>query len=50
MIKAGGIYENNGKMWESHVVVDGRIITGQNPQSSKATADALIMAINEKKN
>jgi putative intracellular protease/amidase len=28
--------------WTSHVVVDGNLITGQNPQSSAATADALV--------
>src|SRR6218665_1102508 len=30
----GGIYEKSAP-WESHVTVDGRLITGQNPQSAK---------------
>lgn len=32
-------------MWSSHVVVDGKLITGQNPQSSAATAQAVIDAL-----
>lgn len=31
--------------WESHVVRDGRLISGQNPQSSAAVADELIAAL-----
>lgn len=31
--------------WQSHVVRDGRLITGQNPQSSAAVADELIAAL-----
>ncbi|MGY6631935.1 MAG: type 1 glutamine amidotransferase domain-containing protein [Wenzhouxiangella sp.] len=31
--------------WASHVVVDGRMITGQNPASSAATAEAVIAAL-----
>lgn len=31
--------------WSSDVVVDGALITGQNPQSSAATAEALLAAI-----
>lgn len=37
----GGKYEK-GNDWESHVVVDENLITGQNPASSKATAQALL--------
>ncbi|MEO8997878.1 MAG: type 1 glutamine amidotransferase domain-containing protein [Rhodanobacter sp.] len=41
MLKAnGGIYSSGGD-WQSHVVVDGLLITGQNPGSSEATAHAL---------
>jgi putative intracellular protease/amidase len=29
----------------SHAVADGRLITGQNPQSSQAVADALVDAL-----
>ncbi len=40
----GGKYEK-GSDWESYVVVDENIITGQNPASSKATAEALLKKI-----
>lgn len=42
MLKAnGGLYEK-GPDWEPHVVVDGRLVTGQNPASSEAAAKALL--------
>ena len=34
-----------GAEWSSTVVVDGRLVTGQNPQSSTATAEALVTAL-----
>lgn len=34
--------------WKSHVVVDGNLITGQNPASSGAAADALLEALRSK--
>jgi putative intracellular protease/amidase len=37
----GGLYEK-GPDWASHVVVDHNLITGQNPASSKAAAEALL--------
>jgi putative intracellular protease/amidase len=33
--------------WNDNVVVDGNLITGQNPQSSASTANALLEAINK---
>lgn len=39
--KQGGLYER-GEMWASYAVVDGKLVTGQNPGSSDATADAVI--------
>ncbi|MEQ9346482.1 MAG: type 1 glutamine amidotransferase domain-containing protein [Thalassospira sp.] len=39
--KQGGLYER-GDMWASYAVVDGKLVTGQNPASSDATADAVI--------
>ena len=39
--KQGGLYER-GEMWASYVVVDGKLVTGQNPGSSDATADAVM--------
>lgn len=37
----GGMYEK-GADWCSHVVVDGKLITGQNPASSEAAAKELL--------
>ncbi len=42
MLKAnGGLYEK-GPDWGSYVVVDGKLITGQNPASSEAAAKELL--------
>ena len=41
LIAKGGHYSSVND-WQSHVVVDGRLITGQNPASSDATAEALL--------
>lgn len=35
----GGLYEKRRLPFVSHVIVDGRLVTGQNPQSAKATAN-----------
>jgi putative intracellular protease/amidase len=40
----GGLYEK-GPDWGSHVVVDGNLVTGQNPASSQAAAKALLKLI-----
>lgn len=37
----GGIY-SKGDAWKSHIEVDGNLVTGQNPASSKAAAEALV--------
>lgn len=42
MLKAnGGLYER-GDDWATHVVVDGKLVTGQNPASSEAAAKELL--------
>lgn len=42
MLKAnGGLYER-GPDWGSYVVVDGNLVTGQNPASSEAAAKELL--------
>ena len=41
VVANGGIY-SKGADWASHVVVDGKLITGQNPASSKEAALALV--------
>ncbi|WON78402.1 type 1 glutamine amidotransferase domain-containing protein [Serratia sp. UGAL515B_01] len=42
MLKANGGHYSRAENWHSHVVVDGLLITGQNPASSDATAEALL--------
>jgi putative intracellular protease/amidase len=37
----GGLYEK-GADWASHVVTDGKLVTGQNPASSEEAAKALL--------
>ena len=39
--RVGGLYEK-APDWESFAVVDGRLVTGQNPASSTAAAQALL--------
>jgi len=39
--KLGGLY-SSGPDWQSHVVSDGLLITGQNPGSSVGVAKALL--------
>jgi len=39
--RLGGRYEKAAD-WESFVITDGRLVTGQNPASSKAAAEALL--------
>jgi putative intracellular protease/amidase/ribosomal protein S3 len=38
----GGVLDTATAPWTSHVVVDRNLITGQNPASAEATADAII--------
>ncbi len=40
----GGRY-SSGADWSTHVVVDGKLITGQNPASSEAAAERLLEAL-----
>ncbi|MGY2488807.1 type 1 glutamine amidotransferase domain-containing protein [Cupriavidus sp. CP313] len=42
MLKANGGRFTRGEDWASHVVVAGRLVTGQNPASSDAAAEALL--------
>lgn len=41
LLRLGAIFEKK-KNWESFVVVDGRLVTGQNPASSTAGAQSLL--------
>ena len=42
MRQRGALYEKAMLPFTSNVVVDGRLVTGQNPQSAKAVADAVV--------
>jgi len=42
---AGAVFDDGPAAWASHVVVDRHIITGQNPGSTEAVADAVIKAL-----
>jgi putative intracellular protease/amidase len=42
MLKANGGYYSKSNDWDVHVKVDGLLVTGQNPASSAATADAVL--------
>lgn len=42
--RLGGLYEQ-APNWQSFVIVDGRLITGQNPASSTAGAQALLKVL-----
>lgn len=42
MLKANGGHYEKGPDWGSYVVVDGKLITGQNPASSEAAARELL--------
>lgn len=39
---AGAVFDDGPAAWASHVVVDRNLITGQNPRSTAATADAFV--------
>ncbi|KAJ7276343.1 ThiJ/PfpI [Mycena haematopus] len=41
----GGKYEKAAEAWGVHVVVDGNLITGQNPASAGATAQTILKAM-----
>ncbi len=45
--RLGGLFENSGN-FTSHSVRDGRLITGQNPQSTAAVCDLLTQAMQER--
>ncbi|EON11029.1 type 1 glutamine amidotransferase domain-containing protein [Pandoraea sp. SD6-2] len=42
--RLGGLYEKAGN-WQSHVVGDGRLVTGQNPASSEEAARTVLAMI-----
>ncbi|KAF2734467.1 class I glutamine amidotransferase-like protein [Polyplosphaeria fusca] len=40
----GATYERSAGVWDDFHIVDGRLITGQNPQSATSTAEAVVEA------
>ena len=46
MLKGNGGHYYKAADWQSHVETDGLLITGQNPASSAATAEALLTYLN----
>jgi len=47
VLKEKGTAVENGAAWTSHVVRDGNLITGQNPQSSEDVAKEVLKALAE---
>lgn len=45
--QAGGIF-SKGPDWQPYVLVDGKLITGQNPASSTAAAEKLLQVLQKK--
>lgn len=42
-----GATVQSGANWSEHVEVDGRLITGQNPQSTEAAAKEVVKQLNQ---
>ncbi len=47
LMRLGAIFEKV-RNWQPHTVVDGRLVTGQNPASSTGTAEALLKLVGQK--
>lgn len=47
--RLGALYEKADVIWDSHVVVDRNLITGQNPYSSRAIAETIVQKLKELK-
>ncbi|MEW2417375.1 type 1 glutamine amidotransferase domain-containing protein [Streptomyces sp. NPDC046866] len=45
LTRLGARYEKAEEIWDSHVVVDRRLTTGQNPYSSKALAETFLQEL-----
>lgn len=41
IIERGGLFEKSG-LWQEHVCVDGRLVTGQNPASAKKLGEEVL--------
>ncbi|SDZ83472.1 type 1 glutamine amidotransferase domain-containing protein [Microbulbifer marinus] len=49
MLKSNGANFSKADDWQSYVVVDGKLVTGQNPASSEETAETLLGFVKEPK-
>lgn len=47
MLKENAADYSRGEDWAPHIVVDGKLITGQNPASSEGAAKAVVQALQE---
>lgn len=46
LIERGARFEKSG-LWQPHVAVDGRLVTGQNPQSATGVGEAMLRLLRE---
>lgn len=46
LTRLGALYESAPEIWQSHVVVDRNLVTGQNPYSSTAIAETFVKKLN----
>ncbi len=46
LIERGVIFEKSAP-WQQHVIIDQRVITGQNPQSAKAVGEAVVTQLSQ---
>lgn len=47
MLESNGARYEKGPDWQAHVVVDGKLVTGQNPASSEKAAEKLLEMLGE---
>lgn len=47
MLRENNARYSHGNDWEAHIVVDGKLITGQNPASSEGAAKAVLQALQD---
>jgi len=47
MLKENNARYTRGDDWAPHIVVDGKLITGQNPASSEGAAKAVLQALQD---
>lgn len=48
LIEHGAIFEKSG-LWQQHITVDQRVVTGQNPQSAKGVGEATLAELKKLK-